>query len=187
MDNKVNKVLSDISSAVNIIYKKMKKLSKNRNFNYQKIEIEVPFGCGSLRVLCALESEFSKTINETLRKLKSMKQSSKESGNEKNIKILEGIQEDTDYMTGIPLDKLTKITPSLKEAKDFMLHATRSVKNISSLERSVKELEKEKNVKDYNSEYKEAIKLTLTLCKDYFRIYTKMISIMDKYLKDKEK
>ena len=61
------------------------------------------------------------------------------------------------------------------------------MKNISSLERSVKELEKEKNVKDYNSEYKEAIKLTLTLCKDYFRIYTKMISIMDKYLKDKEK
>lgn len=182
-----NKVLTVISTAVKDIYEKMKKLSKNKNFNYQRIEIEVPFGCGSLSVLCALESEFSKTINKTLRKLKRMKQSSKESGNEENIEILEDIQEETDYMTGILLDKLTKITPSLKEAKDFMLHATRSVKNISSLGRSVKELEKEKNSKDYNSEYNEAIKLTLTLCKNYFRVYTKMISIMDKYLKDSEK
>lgn len=83
MDDKVNKALAGISTAVKALYEKIKKLSKNKNFNYQKIEIEVPFGCGSLRVLCALESEFSKTINETLRKLKSMKQSSKESGNEK--------------------------------------------------------------------------------------------------------
>lgn len=182
-----NKVLTGISTAIKTIYEKMKKLSKNKDFNYQKIEIEVPFGCGSLRVLCALESEFSKTINETLGKLKSMKKSSKENGNEENKKILEGIQEETDYMTGILLDKLTKITPSLKEVKSFMLHGTRSVKNISNLERSVKELEKEKNDKDYNNEYKEAIKLTLTLCKNYFRVYTKMISIMDKYLKDSEK
>lgn len=51
----------------------------------------------------------------------------------------------------------------------------------------MKDLEKEKNGKDYNNEYKKAIKLTLILCKNYLRVYTKMIAIMDKYLKDKEK
>lgn len=175
-----------VASAI-VIYGKMKQRSKNKDFNYQKIEVELPFGCGSLRVLSAIESEFSKTINETLVKLKSMKQSSKENGNEENKKILEGIQEETDYMTGILIDKVTKITPSLKEVKSFMLQATKSVKNISSLERSIRDLEKEKNSKDYNNEYKKAIKLTLILCKSYFRVYTKMITIMDKYLKDKDK
>lgn len=175
-----------VASAI-VIYGKMKQRSKNKDFNYQKIEVELPFGCGSLRVLSAIESEFSKTINETLVKLKSMKQSSKENGNEENKKILEGIQEETDYMTEILIDKVTKITPSLKEVKSFMLQATKSVNNISKLERSMKDLEKEKNSKDYNNEYAKAIKLTLILCKDYFRVYTKMISIMDKYLKDKDK
>lgn len=116
-----------------------------------------------------------------------MKQSSKESGNEENKKILEGIQEETDYMTEILIDNVIKVTPSLKEVKSFMLYATRSVNNISRLERSMKDLEKEKNGKDYNNEYKKAIKLTLILCKNYLRVYTKMIAIMDKNLKDKEK
>lgn len=187
MDSKVNKSLIGISTAIKTVYEKMKQRSKNKNFNYQKIEVELPFGCNSLRVLCIIESEFSKAINETLVKLKSMKQSSKESGNEENKKILEGIQEETDYMAEFLIDEVTKVTPSLKEVKSFMLYATRSVKNISSLERSMKDLEKEKNSKDYNSEYKKAIKLTLILCKDYFKVYTKMMSIMDKYLKDKDK
>ena len=187
MSSKVNKTSVGISTVIKAVYEKMKQRSRNKNFNYQKIEVELPFGCGSLRVLSAIESEFSKTINETLVKLKSMKQSSKENGNEENKKILEDIQEETDYMTGILIDKVTKITPSLKEVKSFMLQATKSVKNISSLERSIKDLEKEKNGKDYNNEYKKAIKLTLILCKDYLKVYTKMIAIMDKYLKDKEK
>lgn len=185
--DKIRLTTSAIAASAVVIYDKMKQRSKNKNFNYQKIEIELPFGCGSLRVLSAIESEFSKTISETLVKLKSMKQSSKESGNEENKKILEGIQEETDYMTGILIDKVTEITPSLKEVKSFMLQATKSVKNISRLERSMKDLEEEKNSKDYNNEYKKAIKLTLILCKNYFRVYTKMISIMDKYLKDKDK
>ena len=184
---KDNKTSVGISTVIKAVYEKMKQRSRNKNFNYQKIEIELPFGCNSLRVLCIIESEFSKTINETLVKLKSMKQSSKESGNEENKKILEGIQEETDYMTEILIDNVIKVTPSLKEVKSFMLYATRSVNNISRLERSMKDLEKEKNGKDYNNEYVKAIKLTLILCKDYFRVYTKMISIMDKYLKDKDK
>lgn len=186
--DKIGLAASAIAASSIVLYSKMKQRSKNKDFNYQKIEVELPFGCGSLRVLSAIESEFAKTIKETLVKLKSMKQSySKESRNEENKKILEGIQEETDYMTGILIDKVTKITPSLKEVKSFMLQATRSVKNISSLERSMKDLEEEKNSKDYNNEYKKAIKLTLILCKNYFRVYTKMISIMDKYLKDKDK
>lgn len=183
----MNSKLNGITAVIKAVYEKMKQRSRNKNFNYQKIEIELPFGCNSLRVLCIIESEFSKTINETLVKLKSMKQSSKESGNEENKKILEGIQEETDYMTEILIDNVIKVTPSLKEVKSFMLYATRSVNNISRLERSMKDLEKEKNGKDYNNEYKKAIKLTLILCKNYLRVYTKMIAIMDKYLKDKEK
>lgn len=186
MNSKINKTLSSLSTIVKAVYEKMKQRSKNKNFNYQKIEIELPFVCNSLSVLSAIESEFFKTINETLVKLKSMKQSSKESGNEENKKILEGIQEETDYMTEMLVDEVTKVTPSLKEVKSFMTQATRSVKNISSLEGVIKDLKKEKNGKDYNNEYKKAVKLTLILCKDYFKVYTKMMAIMDKYLKDKD-
>lgn len=73
MNSKINKTLSSLSTIVKAVYEKMKQRSKNKNFNYQKIEIELPFVCNSLSVLSAIESEFFKTINETLVKLKSMK------------------------------------------------------------------------------------------------------------------
>ena len=83
-------------------------------------------------------------------------------------------------------DEVTKRIPSSGEVRGFLLHATKTVKLLKNLENSVKQLEKEKNLDSYNTEYKKVIKLALSVSKDYLNVYRKMISIMDKYLKNRD-
>lgn len=109
-----------------------------------------------------------------------------EEDKEDNKEIVKEMQEELDYLKTYVKDKITKRVPSPREVKNFMLYATKTVKKLDNLKNSVKELEKEKDDKGYNAEYRKAVNITLAVCRQYLKVYSQIIKIMDKYLKNKE-
>lgn len=197
--DKIEIAVAAIATAAIVIYGKMKQRSQLKSLNYQKVEVEIPFGCKNLKDLCGLESELSRLTNDFFWKLRHMNWTSNESekdeddyhydeeDKEDNKEIVKEMQDELDYMKTYIKDKVTVKVPSPREVKNFMLYATKTVKNLGNLEKSVKELEKEKkNDSGYNAEYRKAAGITLTVCRQYLKVYLQIIKIMDKYLKDKE-
>ena len=173
-----------------VLYGKMKQRSETKDFNYDKIEIEIPFGCKTLKDLIGLESEFSRVTNETFWKLRHMV-SSKEDYDDEDLEdnkaIIQEVEEEVNYLMKLVKDQTTKRIPSAGEVRVFLRHSTESVKHLKNLEKSVKELEDEVNdTSYYNTEYTKVAKLALTICRKYLQVYSKMISIMDKYLKNRD-
>ena len=179
-----------VLTGVAVLYGKMKQRSETKDFNYDKIEVEIPFGCKNLKELIGLESEFSRVTNETFWKLRHMV-SSKEDYDDEDLEdnkaIIQEVEDEVDYLMKLVKDQTVKRVPSAGEVRVFLRHSTESVKHLKNLEKSVKELEDEvKDTSYYNTEYKRVAKLALTVCKKYLQVYSKMISIMDKYLKNRD-
>lgn len=179
-----------VLTGVAVLYGKMKQRSETKDFNYDKIEIEIPFGCKNLKDLIGLESEFSRVTNETFWKLRHMvsdKDEYDEEDLEDNKAIIQEVEDEVDYLMKLVKDQTVKRVPSAGEVRVFLRHSTESVKHLKNLEKSVKELEDEvKDTSYYNAEYKKVAKLALTVCRKYLQVYSKMISIMDKYLKNRD-
>ena len=179
-----------VLTGVAVLYGKMKQRSETKDFNYDKIEVEIPFGCKNLKDLIGLESEFSRVTNETFWKLRHMV-SSKEDYDDEDLEdnkaIIQEVEDEVDYLMKLVKDQTNKRVPSAGEVRVFLRHSTESVKHLKNLEKSVKELEDEvKDTSYYNTEYKKVAKLALTVCRKYLQVYSKMISIMDKYLKNRD-
>lgn len=196
--DKIEIAAAAIATAAIVIYGKMKQRSQLKSLNYQKVEVEIPFGCKNLKDLCWLESELSRLTNDFFWKIRHMNWTSNESkkdeddyhydeeDKEDNKEIVKEMQEELDYLKTYVKDKITKRVPSPREVKNFMLYATKTVKKLDNLKNSVKELEKEKDDKGYNAEYRKAVNITLAVCRQYLKVYSQIIKIMDKYLKTKE-
>ena len=189
-NNKIEIAIMSLAATAIVIYGKMKQRSETKDFNYDKIEIEIPFGCKTLKDLIGLESEFSRVTNETFWKLRHMV-SSKEDYDDEDLEdnkaIIQEVEEEVNYLMKLVKDQTTKRIPSAGEVRVFLRHSTESVKHLKNLEKSIKELEDEVNDTSYcNTEYTKVAKLALTICRKYLQVYSKMISIMDKYLKNRD-
>ena len=196
--NKIEIAVMSLAAAAIVIYGKMKQRSETKDYDYKKVEIEIPYGCKNLKDFVKLETEFSETVNSVFWSLRHMNHSSvtssddedeyvyDEDDKEENKAVVKNVEEKVNRVKSMMKDEVTKRIPSSGEVRGFLLHATKTVKLLKNLENSVKQLEKEKDLDGYNTEYKKVIKLALSVSKDYLNVYRKMISIMDKYLKNRD-
>lgn len=196
--DKIEIAVMSLAAAAIVIYGKMKQRSETKDYDYKKVEIEIPYGCKNLKDFVKLETEFSETVNNVYWNLRHMHHSSTdtsddedeyvydENDKEENKAVVKDVEEKINRVKSMLKDEVTKRVPSSSEVRGFLLHATKTVKLLKNLENSVKQLEKEKDLDSYNAEYEKVIKLALSVSKDYLNVYRKMISIMDKYLKDKK-
>lgn len=196
--DKIEIAVMSLATAAIVIYGKMKQRSETKDYDYKKVEIEIPYGCKNLKDFVKLETEFSEVVNNVFWSLRHMNHSSitssddedeyvyDEDDKEENKAVVKNVEEKVNRVKSMLKDEVTKRVPSSSEVRGFLLHATKTVKLLKNLENSVKQLEKEKDLDGHNAEYKKVIKLALSVSKDYLNVYRKMISIMDKYLKDRK-
>lgn len=197
--DKIEIAVMSLAAAAIVIYGKMKQRSETKDYDYKKVEIEIPYGCKNLKDFVKLETEFSETVNSVFWSLRNMNHSSitssddedeyvyDEDDKEENKTVVKDVEEKVNRVKSMLKDEVTKRIPSSGEVRGFLLHATKTVKLLKNLEKSVKELEDEvKDTSYYNNEYKKVAKLALTVCRKYLQVYSKMISIMDKYLKNRD-
>lgn len=196
--DKIEIAVMSLATAAIVIYGKMKQRSETKYYDYKKVEIEIPYGCKNLKDFVKLETEFSEVVNNVFWSLRHMNHSSitssgdedeyvyDEDDKEENKAVVKNVEEKVNRVKSMLKDEVTKRVPSSSEVRGFLLHATKTVKLLKNLENSVKQLEKEKDLDGHNAECKKVIKLALSVSKDYLNVYRKMISIMDKYLKDRK-
>lgn len=196
--DKIEIAVMSLATAAIVIYGKMKQRSETKDYDYKKVEIEIPYGCKNLKDFVKLETEFSEVVNNVFWSLRHMNHSSitssddedeyvyDEDDKEENKAVVKNVEEKVNRVKSMLKDEVTKRVPSSSEVRGFLLHATKTVKLLKNLENSVKQLEKEKDLDGHNAEYKKVIKLALSVSKDYLNVYRKMISIMDKYLKNRD-
>ena len=189
--DKIEIAVMSLAATAIVIYGKMKQRSETKDYDYKKVEIEIPYGCKNLKDFVKLETEFSETVNSVFWSLRHMNHSSvtssdDEDDKEENKTVVKDVEEKVNRVKSMLKDEVTKRIPSSGEVRGFLLHATKTVKLLKNLENSVKQLEKEKDLDSYNTEYKKVIKLALSVSKEYLNVYRKMISIMDKYLKNRD-
>lgn len=197
-NDKIEIAIMSLAATAIVIYGKMKQRSETKDYDYKKVEIEIPYGCKNLKDFVKLETEFSETVNSVFWSLRHMNHSSVTSSDdedeyvydedlEDNKAIIQEVEDEVDYLMKLVKDQTIKRVPSAGEVRVFLRHSTESVKHLKNLEKSVKELEDEvKDTSYYNTEYKKVAKLALTVCRKYLQVYSKMISIMDKYLKNRD-
>lgn len=195
--DKIEIAVMSLAAVAIVIYGKMKQRSETKDYDYKKVEIEIPYGCKNLKDFVKLETEFSETVNSVFWSLRHMNHSSVTSSDgkeeyddedlEDNKAIIQEVEDEVDYLMKLVKDQTIKRVPSAGEVRVFLRHSTESVKHLKNLEKSVKELEDEvKDTSYYNTEYKKVARLALTVCRKYLQVYSKMISIMDKYLKNRD-
>ena len=198
-NDKIEIAIMSLAATAIVIYGKMKQRSETKDYDYKKVEIEIPYGCKNLKDFVKLETEFSETVNSVFWSLRHMNHSSvtssddedeyvyDEDDKEENKTVVKDVEEKVNRVKSMLKDEVTKRVPSAGEVRVFLRHSTESVKHLKNLEKSVKELEDEvKDTSYYNTEYKKVAKLALTVCRKYLQVYSKMISIMDKYLKNRD-
>ena len=196
--DKEGMIFSAVTLAIFGIIGVVKKIKENKDLQYKEIEISIPFGCRDLRGLSSLLHDASEKIDSSLYILKNSTSIKTEKPNdddyyydqdskEENIDNLEEVEGKLKNLRIKMKDENHRIIPSKSEVSKFVKVVESEYRLINNLNRTIKELDSNlSDIKNYNSEYVKISKTVRDICKEYLKVYTASLSILNKFSTNKD-
>lgn len=196
--DKEGMIFSAVTLAIFGIIGVVKKIKENKDIHYKEIEISIPFGCKDLNSLHLLLHDASEKVDSSLYILKNSTSIKTEKPNEddyyydqdskeENIDNLEEVEGKLKSLRSKMKDESQKITPSKSEVSKFVKVIESEYRLINNLNRTIKELDNNlSDIKNYNSEYVKISRTVRDICKEYLKVYTASLSILNKFSTNKD-
>ena len=196
--DKEGMIFSAVTLAIFGIIGVVKKIKENKDLQYKEIEISIPFGYRDLRGLSSLLHDASEKVDSSLYILKNSTSIKTEKPNdddyyydqdskEENIDNLEEVEGKLKNLRSKMKDENHRIIPSKSEVSKFVKVVESEYRLINNLDRTIKELDNNlSDIKHYNSEYIKISKTVRDICKEYLKVYTASLSILNKFSTNKD-